>query len=322
LVSSILVKAANQNSPAARNGVWRQAIAIARQASLRDGARFVRAARATPAVQRDWLDFLHAYAAEHVLPAADADLLMKPLRQYMIKDLPLEERIRLLRTHYTLLAELAGPALPRAIWNGGEVALGTLEGRSGRYGLRLCDTARHQTRKEGEITLVLRPEGHDQPLAKLTFLLASTEQGRRGLMIGGLQGPRSADAKDAIVATTRDLHGMRPRDAVLTAAMGIARAIGAREIWAVPSNLHVHNARERRVRAKLFVNYDEVWIERGADRDWPFGWIFQVPPRPVHSGKTSQGCKRDAVKDTIWALAQTVFAPEPVGDLLLAAHAG
>ena len=74
--------------------------------------------------------------------------------------------------------------------------------------------------------------------------------------------------------------------------------------------MHVHRARERRQQEKLFVDYDSLWCERGARSALPFGWSFDVPNRPVRTGRTSQGRRRDALKEIVWRLARAGFIGE------------
>jgi len=288
----------------------RHGLRVARSHAPSDALRFLRAAHAAGPYRDRWLCFLEDFARTRHLPAPSADLLMKPLNQYMTAGLSLAERIRLLRMHYGAMTAFAAPQVVRQLWSSGTFDAGTFRGKSGRYALWLCATSVFQTRKEGEITIALRDLESEQILARLTFLLAAVEPARPGMMIGGLQGPKQADAKELIVSATRDLYGLRPRDAVLTAALAIANSIGAREVWAVPSSMHVHNTREKRLQKRLFVDYDEVWAERGARRAWPFGWLFAVPAATPRSGKTANGRRRDEVKDAIWTLARSGFTGE------------
>jgi uncharacterized protein len=260
-----------------------------------------------PDFNEGWLGFLDEFAGAHRLPEAGVDLVMKPVHQYLLYDLPMGERIRLLRNHYALMAEFAAPKTVARLWRGETLDAGSVGGKTCEYALCLAATNVYRTRKEGEITVALCEAEGGEALARLTFLLSESAEGRRGLMIGGLQGPRSAAAKQAIVAATRDLHGLRPRDGVLVAAFAIADLIGAREAWAVSSTMHVHRSRERRQQDKLHSDYDSLWLERGARGAMPFGWIFDVPGAPARTGKTSQGRRRDAMKEIIWRLARSAF---------------
>ena len=61
--------------------------------------------------------------------------------------------------------------------------------------------------------------------AKLSLAFAHVE-GRLAVLIGGLQGPPVGHKREVIDAT-RELRGLRPKDATLLAARAFARAIGA-----------------------------------------------------------------------------------------------
>src|SRR5262249_23944935 len=80
----------------------RRVVGIARANSARDAWRFARALSAEADFRSGWIAFLEEFAAAHGLPSDGVDLLMKPLNQYLMLDLPLGERIRMLRSHYTL----------------------------------------------------------------------------------------------------------------------------------------------------------------------------------------------------------------------------
>ncbi|MBS0469802.1 MAG: DUF535 family protein [Proteobacteria bacterium] len=281
-------------------------LTIARATTLGDGLRFGLAERSDTAIRDHWIPFLDGFVAENGLPPPGADLLLKPVNQYVILDLPPRTRVRLLSEHYRLMAKFATPGVLRAVWENGVFDAGTFEGRTNRYRLSFCGTAVHQTRKEGEMTIVLGEDG-GEPLAKLTLILNANESGRQGVMIGGVQGPRNAAAKEIVVSATRDMYGLRPRDAVLLAAGAIGAAIGARESWGVSGDLHVHHARSRRHQKKFHADYDAFWAERGAERAWPFGWILAVPAASGNSGRTANGRRRDALKHMIWCLTQAAF---------------
>ena len=283
--------------------IWR----VANRNSIADGVKFGVAAQVSAPVRDLWLPFLAQFAAANGLPEPSVDLVMKPLNQYMVLNLPVVERVRLLRMHYSLLPEVASRWVISRIWSDDSFEVGTIFGKTRSYSLRLCATPVLLTRKEGEVTIALCQHGSDHVLAKLTYLLARSEHGRVSMMIGGIQGPRLATGRQVIVSATRDLYGLRPRDAVLLAASAIARNVNASEIWAVSNSMHVHNARDRRQRKRWFIDYDAFWVERGAQRHCPFGWSMSVPDGPTLTGTNTGGRKRDALKRDIWHLAQSAL---------------
>ncbi|HJW40379.1 MAG TPA: DUF535 family protein [Rhizomicrobium sp.] len=292
-------------------GILQRAREIARRYSVRDALRFTRAASIDQHYRSGWLAFLEALTAAHALPPAGVDLLMKPLNPYLLLNLPVGERIRMLRNHYTMMVESASPRAVAHIWRGDAFDASVLTGKTGSYMLLLGGTRAFLTRKEGETTLALRDEETHEVLAKVTFLLTQAPEGGRGVLIGGLQGSRSDAAKQTIIRATRDLHGLRPRDAVLLGVFAIADQIGARQAWAVSSAMHVHRARDKRQQERLFADYDSVWLERGARGALPFGWTFDVPVSPAPTGRNLQGQRRDALKEIVWRTARTAFAGTP-----------
>ena len=293
-----------RSSRQAVGDLFGRAVAVARVASVKDAIRFAYHA-STPGSFRDrWLPFLKQFAARHQLPEASIDLLMKPLHQFMSMSRSSDSRIDLLEMHHTLAAEVLLPGMLETLWRGESLELGRITGRDGVYGLWLCSPSAVLTRKEGEVTLALRDVRTGRDLAKLTFAIVRARPETYGMMIGGIQGHRSSSAKQMVVTATRDLFGLRPKDAVLLAALAVAQSIGVREAWAVPGRLHTHNARSQKHRERLHADYDAYWRERGARGDARGGWVFQVPSMPRHSGKTPSGVRRDAIKDQIWQIAQ------------------
>lgn len=287
-----------------RGSILGRAIDVARALSVRDAIRFAFYASTSGTFKDRWLPFLNAFAKTHHLFEPNVDLLMKPLNQYMSLNRNRDERVALLETHHLLAAEILQPHIQQKLWRGESLELGCISGRSGTYGLWLCSPSAVLTRKEGEITLALRDGASGLDFAKLTFVFFRAPTGGYSMMIGGIQGHKSQSAKQMVVTATRDLFGLRPKDAVLLAALAVAQSIGARQVWAVPGRLHTHNARSQKHRERLHFDYDAYWAERGARSDGYSGWIFQVPPAPRHTGKTRFGTRRDAIKDQIWHLAQ------------------
>ena len=287
-----------------RDGVVGQAVEVARAFSIKDALRFTYHASASGPFKDRWLPFLKQFAETHHLAGPSVDLLMKPLNPYMSMNRKFDERIEILQVHHRLAAEVLVRRAMETLWRGENLELGRISGRSGTYGLWLCSPSAVLTRKEGEVTLALRDERNGLDLAKLTFVLVRTSEGGYGMMIGGIQGHKSPSAKQMVVAATRDLFGLRPKDAVLLAALAVAQKIGVHEVWAVPGRLHTHNARSQKHRERLHADYDAYWAERGARGDARAGWVFHVPPTPRHSGKTPSGVRRDAIKDQIWHIAR------------------
>ena len=127
-----------------------------------------------------------------------------------------------------------------------------------------------QAQREGECTLCLVREGSATLLSRLTFNFSAVD-GRLALAVGGLQGPRAGHKREVIDAT-RDLYGLRPKDATLLAARVIADGLDA-AVHAVGDALHVHR---RLSDDPKHSSYDAYWRERGATAGGPLGFV--LPP--------------------------------------------
>ena len=136
--------------------------------------------------------------------------------------------------------------------------------------------------------------------------------GEPAVVVGGLQGPASAYKRE-IIDATRDLYGLRPKDAALLAARAFARALGFNVLHAVCDANHV--LRRLQGTAK-FSHYDDYWLERGGIRGGPFGFVFG----PLEATAPS-GDRRDATKAAVVAGMEAFVAAHralrrpPDGDL-------
>ncbi len=225
-----------------------------------------------------WLAFLCEFERQHALPLARAEIASKPFSNYAAAGLPTGERVRMLKTHYSLAAATFDPSVFNELWRGNTVAVGHLTGKSQkRY--RLAITPSHHHEKEGEFSFCLSDAEDGFELASLTFVLADPLPGpsKRALFIGGLQGPSSfyrVNQKARIIAATRDLRGLRPKMAVFIAASALAASIGTESLLGVSNGFHTINADAWYQRRRLRASYDAFWLERGG-RSSRFG--FEIP---------------------------------------------
>jgi len=100
--------------------------------------------------------------------------------------------------------------------------------KSTQFVLELYSSEKTLNEREGELVLGIREPHSDYYLCRLTFLFAA-RGGGVALVIGGLQGPCGGHKRD-VIAATRLLSGLRPKDAVLLAARSLARELAADNI--------------------------------------------------------------------------------------------
>lgn len=244
-----------------------------------------------------WLNFLEFFADQQRLPSSPSAIMRKPLDRYFAIGLRTEKRIALLTDHYTLAASAMPHSLLVSMWTTGVLPLAEITGKKARYTLRLMRSDLASTREEGEWTLLLECVETGLALCRLTFLLARTPDAPPTVAIGGVQGAASAEAKTRVIFATRDLGGLRPKDALLLTAAGIADGLGSNVMQAVGNSRQLINARGAKRRAKLVSNYDAYWEERGGTRGGPYDFILPVKnPSYAEPGQK----RRDEAKRAFW----------------------
>lgn len=259
---------------------------------LQDKARRLYLLRSllAPAASARWSRFIHDFHRSVGAPPPVARVLAKPVRNYVHRDYWPRHRLALLLEHYRWFEALFDPDFARRICSEEAIPVIALkERRERQYQIFVVASVTAIMQREGELSIFLA-QGPDGPkLCRLSICFCTLE-GRLAMVIGGLQGPLTAHKREVIDAT-RDLHGLRPKDAVLLAARAMAQALAIEGVHAVSDANHVL----RRLQDKSkFSSYDAYWLERGARAGGPFGFVFQ-PLAPA----AANGDKRERVKTAI-----------------------
>ncbi len=202
-----------------------------------------------------WVRFIDGYYGRYTGETAPVELVRtKFLRSFYSRKLSPVARLGRLKAHYQFLESHFRDQLIRTLLSGVEIRLAAMTGKSGTlYDIGLAQHPRY--RAEGDLTLFLRRRGEDVALAALTFSF-----GASALRIGGLQGPQADDGKQRVVDATRDLNGLRPKGAVLSALYDLAAVFGVADIEAVGMKNHPLNDG----RHAVFADNDGFWAEQGA----------------------------------------------------------
>ena len=147
-------------------------------------------------------------------------------------------RLDVLRGHYQLFRRLFSRECVRRVCAGEPIVVAELAARKGSvYHLAIAASTRVSMQREGELAIFLVKRGVEEPVSKLSLAFAHVD-GRLAVLIGGLQGPSVGHKRDVIDAT-RELHGLRPKDATLLAARAFAKAVGATSVHAIANRHHV-----------------------------------------------------------------------------------
>lgn len=211
-------------------------------------------------------------------------IFSKLQRVYLDRNLGVAERMARLQSHYRFVSGEFTDEMVGAIYGTSGYALASIALEAvGDFGLRLLYF--DSLEKEGELSLAFHDENSGRPLFALSFCVTQFDARRRELLVGGLQGFRSENEKDRIVAITRAMHGLRPKALLVIALQAFAGRWQFQSIRAVSDDRHVYQHFLRR--KTLAASYDEFWLECGGQVA-PDG-LFDLPavfaPRDLSSLK-------------------------------------
>jgi uncharacterized protein len=154
---------------------------------------------------------------------------------------------------------------------------------------------------EGELTVSLFKS--DQRLYSLTFTLGQIGA-ELAAYAGGLQGLGSQEAIGIYRSLTHYMHGLRPRDLLVTAFRLLCGSLGVARILAISDSKRICSNSYHCPGEQIFSSYDSAWIEcGGVPMDDAF---FELSPRltqrsekDIPSRKRAQYRRRYAMVDAI-----------------------
>jgi uncharacterized protein VirK/YbjX len=243
-----------------------------------------------------WIDYLESYGRRMRLGAPPLDLVRKSLATYFTYQAPVAATRQLLVDHFEIAAHLISRDTVERLWTGEVVDLATIDGRDARYRVTLCRADQAGARHEGELTVAITGPLLSGPLCRMTFIFVAADDGSITLAVGSTQGTNQPDGKAAIAAATRDLNGLRPKDAALLTLKGLAHQLGAATMFAVANDSHVINRRRASKRKRMWTDLDSYWIDRGGVPGGPFGFILAVEDFTAATAAN----KREAMKQAFW----------------------
>jgi uncharacterized protein VirK/YbjX len=176
---------------------------------------------------------------------------------YMNNTWRIDRRLAVIDQHFRMLEDQSA-IIAHATFE--EVDLARLEEEYN--GLRLVLDKASWFMREGEIVLNLFI--NDKRFYSVAFTLG-INAGQRLVFIGALQGSNLGVAQDVYRDITHALHGMRPRDLLMTSLKILCRELGISRIWAISSSNRQHNSPYfgDSHKDKVLVDYNEVWAEHG-----------------------------------------------------------
>jgi hypothetical protein len=230
---------------------------------------------AHPEQTRRWLGLLNSHPAFSEYVRNSPRLLYKIYRPYLTSTLSMEARLALLASHYQFMFERGlGSLLVQA--SAGGVKLAAFEGKSGlpyQLVLRAVGTC---LEREGELVLQLC-QGETM-LYAAAFTFAWRGEGY-AVSIGCMQGGKAEGTMDAIRVATRELHGVRPKQLLLTLVRQLGFHFGCSRMMLVSNANRVVQRSLRR--GQVMADYDMFWLEMGAER--MADGDFRLPCTPVQA---------------------------------------
>jgi uncharacterized protein VirK/YbjX len=254
-----------------------------------------------PFVALKWSAYIEKFYARYGPYAPSTAVLRKPLVEYAIGGLSPRKRLAILVRHYELFGAHFRPDFISDLCAGRRILLATLLSKGERFLVWIAASDQDSVTGEGEIVICLERLSSRQIVCKLTMLLdiAGSEP---ILVIGGLRS--AAGIKAEVVATTRKLDGLRPKDALLLAARSFASATGFSTMQTISNDRHVEKSG-----GKLFADFDSYWLERGAQRGGRYGFILsaEIPSMPGQSRRDA--LKQQIVEDVHAIAAHVAYVP-------------
>jgi hypothetical protein len=243
-----------------------------------------------PVTSARWTRFIRSLHAVLGVAPPVARVLGKPVRAYVHRAFSPRRRLALLLEHYRWLQSLLSREFVARICAGETFTLATLRGRSGEeYGIFLAASVIALTQREGELAFYFAKGQGGEKLCRISICFAEVD-GDLAIVVGGIQGPQSVHKRE-IISATRDLHGLRPKDATFLAVRAFAQALRLQVVHAVSDANHVLGRLQDRTKHS---RYDAYWLERGGVAGGPYGFVFG-PLAPIAAGIE----RRDAVKTAI-----------------------
>lgn len=165
-------------------------------------------------------------------------------------------------------------------------------------GITLCLNRNDNCIDEGMWSLSLRDEAGAR-LYMATFAFIGNT-----LLAASLQGPSGEEAKDTVRRLTKQLHGLRPQQLMVTALQYFAQTLG---LDGAAGIAQAHQVKLRwRLKKRVKMNYDQFWQEYGATLGSDGYWhLPATPPRKsleeIESKKRSMYRKRYQMLDDMLA---------------------
>lgn len=238
---------------------WALSVRLAdERTSLKSKVLFLLRSSVRPQVSLRWFHFLHQTYLRKAAPR-DMALLDAIHRPFFDRQICCVSRLRLLRNHFHLSAQLFGRRRTQEMLAGSDFTLATLVGKDEQnYRISLFRSCAFQ--REGGLSLGLFQGS--QLLQSISF---SFDRKGHQLMIrvGGVQSCKQ-NARETMRACTKNLFGIQPRLLLIEALRSMARELHCTGIECIAKKNHIYQSWRYRFSKTIKAEYDSLWQSAGA----------------------------------------------------------
>jgi uncharacterized protein VirK/YbjX len=236
------------------------------------------------------------------LTDVDATLIERYQHRYMNRQWSMSQRLAAVREHYAFASEHIPPMLFDRLYLQREVRVGRLALRDGG-GVSVILKAPALRGREGELSLSLT----DDSGLQISYATLSFVDGGRTVIVGCLQGAANNAGLDVIRDLTRQCHGLRPKNLLLSMVRALAEAMGAERVLGIANEAHPFAGRK-----KIKADYNAFWMENDgvADDNGFFAMPVHEPVRSeatVESKRRSEFRRREALRRDACELLVSAF---------------
>jgi uncharacterized protein VirK/YbjX len=259
-----------------------------------------------------WLGLLQSHPALREAAQRDGRLVERWQHRFISRRFGARKRLDALMDHYGFVVSSLPEGLLEQMYADGQVVLAEAAMKNGEP-LRVLLMPPTRKGCEGEFNLALTTVDDTLLFSVTLTVLPSTGE----LLVGCLQGPNTEDGQERVRLVTRQCHGLRPKNLLLSLLYGFAAQHGLPRLRGISNDGH---ARSGRIKA----SYDTFWIESAGVLAGD--GFFDLPPTEperseleVASKHRSAFRQREALRREL--VASTLFALSlPTIDAMDAMH--
>jgi uncharacterized protein VirK/YbjX len=249
-------------------------------------AKYLLRSRRVRAQHAAWLDFLADTWPMPVVVARDARLFERYQHRYINTGFDLARRLAIVHGHYRFIHRYWPPALIAGVYLDRSMTIGRLALRDGS-GVNIVLKAPPIKGLEGELGIYLCDDAGNH-LSSLILTLADDGD---TLLIGCVQGAVAGAGKEAVRELTRQCHGLRPKNLLLSLAYAIVESYGIARIRGVGQAVHPFAHRQDKIKS----DYNGFWLESGGSES--DDGMFDLPARePLRDVATVDSKHRSAFR--------------------------